>query len=95
MVNTTAKVLEIDQDTDIKVAKSITQGKCVLHGNVEPAKCIFGTPDIVRDLTKLVLTDAMDGGGLICGPGCALGGPTPPENIHALCETVREFGVYH
>ena len=95
MMNTTARVLEIDQDADIKLAKGITRGKCVLHGNIEPAKCIFGSPEEVGTLTKQALDDAMEGGGLICGPGCALGGPTPPENIHALCETVREYGVYH
>ena len=89
-----AKV-EYDVDTDIKAAKQITQGKCVLHGNVEPAKCMFGTADDVRKLTRQVLEDAMEGGGLLCGPGCALGGPTPPENIHALCETIRDYGVYN
>lgn len=95
MMNTTARVLEIDQDADIKSAKNITQGKCVLHGNIEPAKCMFGTADEIRELTRQALEDAMEGGGLICGPGCALGGPTPPENIHALCETILEYGVYN
>jgi uroporphyrinogen-III decarboxylase len=70
-------------------------GTLVIPDNFEDKPSWKVTLDAVRDLTKLVLTDAMDGGGLICGPGCALGGPTPPENIHALCETVREFGVYH
>jgi uroporphyrinogen decarboxylase len=95
MMNTTAKVLEIDQDADMKHAKSITQDKCVIHGNVDPAKCIFGSADEVQELTRKTLAAGMEGGGLICGPGCALGGPTPPENIHALCETIREYGVYN
>jgi MtaA/CmuA family methyltransferase len=95
MMNTSAMVLEIDQDAEMKAAKAVSRGKCVLHGNIEPARCIFGVPDEVRELTRQVLEDGMEGGGLLCGPGCALGGPTPPENVHALCEAVREHGIYN
>lgn len=34
-------------------------------------------------------------GGLILGPGCALGHTTPPENIHALIKTAWKYGVYN
>ena len=35
------------------------------------------------------------GGELILGPGCALGSDTPADNIHALVEAAKKYGVYN
>lgn len=94
MVQTGALVVEVDQATPMKEAKEICKGRAVIHGNIEPERCIFGTPEEVARLTKQALEDGMAGGGLMIGPGCALGGPTPAENIRALVDTAREYGKY-
>lgn len=94
MVGTGARVLELDQAADFALAKSVARGRTTLHGNIEPARCLFGTPEEVSELTRRAIDAAGAGGGLLVGPGCALAGPTPPENIHALVRTAREYGVY-
>ena len=49
-------------------------------------------PDTVRAETKALLELFRGKGGLMIGPGCALGPDTPSENIHALVEATKEFG---
>jgi len=94
MMNTGASVLEVDQAADFARAKQIVRGRSVLLGNVEPARLIFAAPEEVRKLTRKAIVEAGEGGGLILAPGCALAGPTPARNIHALMDAAREFGGY-
>lgn len=94
MLNTSALVLELDQDADFARAKQLARGRATLHGNVEPARFMFGTPQEIRELTRRTIDAAGQDGGLLVGPGCALGGPSKPENVHALVEAAREYGVY-
>ena len=54
-----------------------------------------GTPAEVEDAAREAIDVLGPDGGLILGPGCALGHTTPPENIHALIETAWKYGVYN
>lgn len=58
-----------------------------------------GIPDRIPVMTHNFLMAAREllelfrgQGGLMIGPGCALGPDTPSENIHALVEATKCFG---
>lgn len=52
-----------------------------------------GTPEEVREEARAVLETMREGGGYIAGTSHAVQGDVPPENILALLEAYREFGV--
>jgi len=51
----------------------------------------FGTADDVREETEDLIRTLGEGGGYILGPSHAIQAGTPPENIVAMVDTVREF----
>jgi uroporphyrinogen decarboxylase len=53
-----------------------------------------GTPQEVEDACREAIAILGADGGLILGPGCALGPETPADNIHALVESARKYGRY-
>jgi uroporphyrinogen decarboxylase len=55
----------------------------------------MGTPESVRASTRQVLEIMAPGGGYIAGASHdTILEETPVENVLAMCEAVREFGVY-
>jgi len=95
MVATEAGIIEIDQKADLKKAKEATKGKTCLLGPIDPEKLRRGTPQEIEDLCRKAIEIAAPGGGFILGPGCAMAGDTPLENIHALVESAKKYGVYN
>ena len=92
LVDTGCPMFEFDARTDIALAQKIGKGHYVLSGNLDPAMLNNGTPEQVREET-IKLCDLFRGkGGLMIGPGCALGPDTPEANIRMLVETTKEFG---
>ena len=91
MCNLGADVLEIDQKTDLKTAVRAAKENCALLGQVNPVLLSNGTQQEVKEAAERILQ--IVGGksitGFILGPGCALGGDTPKENIQALIDSVR------
>lgn len=53
-----------------------------------------GSPREVREETKRLLDAFMPGGGFVFAAGHNIQTDVPPENVIALFDTVREFGVY-
>ena len=89
---TGCEMYELDYKTDIIKAKAVSKGHFVISGNINPILLETGSADQVRDVTKKLCDLYRGEGGLMIGPGCALGPNTPPENIFAMMETVRQFG---
>ena len=91
MCNLGADVLEIDQKTDLKTAVRAEKENCALLGQVNPVLLSNGTQQEVKETAERILQ--IVGGksttGFILGPGCALGGDTPKENIQALIDSVK------
>ena len=91
MCNLGADVLEIDQKTDLKTAVRVAKENCALLGQVNPVLLSNGTQQEVKEAAERILQ--IVGGksttGFILGPGCALGGDTPKENIQALIDSVK------
>jgi uroporphyrinogen decarboxylase len=95
MVKSGADVLEFDQKADQKICKAASAGKTTLLGPVDPGEVMArGTPELVIEKCREAINILAPGGGFILGPGCALPPTTPDENIHAMIEAAKNFGVY-
>jgi len=92
MINTDARILEIDEKTDFKLASRKANGKTCLLGPVSPAILRTGIPNEIRKETIKAIEIIKNNPACILGPGCALGGDTPVENIKIFITTAREFG---
>ena len=92
LIDTGCPMFEFDARTDIEKAKAIGKGHYVLSGNLDPAMMNNGMPEQVRNETMKLLDLFRGQGGLMIGPGCALGPDTPEENVRMLVETTRQFG---
>jgi uroporphyrinogen decarboxylase len=69
--------------------------KLAFHGAISTTCALsFGTVDDVRDEAKRVLDIMMPGGGYALAPSHAIQSNSPVENVLALYETAREYGVY-
>jgi uroporphyrinogen decarboxylase len=93
-VGTGAQVLEIDHKTDPQKAKDAATGRTCLLGPINTGTISSGTPLEVDDACREAIAILAPGSGFILGPGCALGPETPSENIHALVESAKKYGVY-
>jgi len=87
------KVFYHFEDVDMAVAKKKLGGIACITGGFPAALLDWATPDKVRDTAKRLLDDCAPGGGYIFGATCGLGN-CKRENVEALFETVREYGVY-
>jgi uroporphyrinogen decarboxylase len=94
-IATGAQVLEVDHKTDPAKIKDATRHKTCLLGNIDTGLLANGTPDEVDQACKGLIEVWMPDSGFILGPGCALGTKTPADNIHALVESAKKYGVYN
>lgn len=82
-------------DCDLARVKREFGGKVSLMGNLHTTEVMLkGTPDDVRRESKKCIDDAAEGGGFILSTGDQCGRDTPLENIHAMVEVARTYGVY-
>lgn len=81
---------------DLAALKSRYGGKIVLNGAIDSHHVLIeGTPDYVRAKTREVLAVMMPGGGYVAGASHdSVLEETPVENMLAMCDTIREAGVY-
>jgi uroporphyrinogen decarboxylase len=93
-VATGAAILEIDHKTDMRLAKDRTRHKTTLLGPINTTLLFTGTPGEVEDACREAIDILAPDYGFILGPGCALGTPTPADNIHALVESAKKYGFY-
>jgi len=95
MVASGAHALELDQKADMPRCKAAAQGKAAIIGPVDPSAVMAtGTPKDVAEKSREAIKMLAPGGGFILAPGCALPPSTPDENIDAMIETARTYGVY-
>ncbi|MEI6647144.1 MAG: uroporphyrinogen decarboxylase family protein [bacterium] len=87
-----AKILEVDWQLDMAVARSAVPESTVLMGNINPSNPMaFGTPDQVESAVRSII-EATAGRGLFLSSGCALGRNTKPENMRALMAAAEKYG---
>ncbi len=88
-------VLELDGATDIFKAKKVLGGHMCLMGDVPPALLTVGSVEDVRAYVRRLCEEVGDGGGFILSSGCSVPVDSKPENVRAMIDAGKEYGVYH
>jgi uroporphyrinogen decarboxylase len=72
---------------DLAILKTRYGGRILFNGAIDSHHVLIdGTPELVRQKTREVLKIMAPGGGYVAG--------APVENVIAMFDTVREYGVY-
>jgi len=79
--------------TDMLEVKKRWAGWACFGGNVPASLLSTGTPDDVAAYVKKLLADVAGDGGFVLAPGAVVD-HCKPENMHAMIDTCREYGVY-
>jgi hypothetical protein len=82
----------IDQSDMVKAKNTLGKVAC-LFGNVPSDLLVVGAPQQVKDYVKNLIDIASKDGGFIVSNG-AFFDQAKPENIHAMIEAAKEYGVY-
>ncbi|MFW9829855.1 MAG: uroporphyrinogen decarboxylase family protein [Candidatus Thorarchaeota archaeon] len=84
--------LHMDERTDIFKAKEILGGHICIEGNLKPSLFTIGTPNMIEKQVKKIIDECADGGGLIVGS--EIPDNAKLENLKALCDTCKSYGLY-
>lgn len=79
--------------TDLRAVRAALAERTAFNGNVHTVDTLIrGTPaDVRREVLEIL--EAFEGSSrLIVGTGDQVGAETPEENIHAMIDTVRQYG---
>jgi uroporphyrinogen-III decarboxylase len=87
------KVIWHFDQTDMARAKEVLGDNACIMGNVPTSLLVTGTPEQVKAHCKTLIETVGTGGGYIMAPG-ATADDSRAENIHAMREAAKEFGVY-
>jgi hypothetical protein len=87
------KTLWMFDQTDMAVAKETVGDTLCLLGNVPSSMLKLGTPQDVRDYAKKLIDTAGKGGGFVMCNG-AFFDEANPENVKAMVDFTKEYGVY-
>jgi hypothetical protein len=82
----------VDQSDMAKVKETLGKNACLI-GNVPSSMLKLGTPDEVKDYCKKLIDTVGKGGGFIMGNG-AFFDEAKPENVKAMVDFTKEYGVY-
>jgi len=83
---------QFDQ-TDMANAKKIVGGTCCIAGNVPASVMITATAKEVKERCRKLIETCAPGGGYILTGGAAAT-EAKAENLRALMEAAKEYGVY-
>jgi uroporphyrinogen-III decarboxylase len=87
------KALYMFERSDIFKAKEVLGDVVCLQGNVPLSLLVGGSPDDVKDYCKKLIKVVGKGGGFIMAPSTALD-DAKPENVKAMFDVTKEYGVY-
>jgi uroporphyrinogen-III decarboxylase len=91
MLRTGADGLDLDYQTDARVAHQKMKDRTVFIGNLDPSEVIArGTPQAVEEQSRDLLEVFADTPRFILNAGCAIPASTPPENIRAMIRAARQ-----
>jgi uroporphyrinogen-III decarboxylase len=80
--------------TDMARAKKILGGMCSIQGNVPSSMLIAGTPLEVKEYCRRLIEICAPGGGFFLSPGAVGVDQAKLENLKAMVQAAREYGVY-
>jgi uroporphyrinogen-III decarboxylase len=81
------------ESVDMKKAKEVLGGRVCIMGNVPMSLMVGGTPDEVKDYCKKTIDIAGKDGGYIMSTAAVMD-DAKPENVRAMVDITREYGVY-
>jgi hypothetical protein len=87
------KVLYHFEKVDLKKAKEVLGDVACISGNVPNSLLCIGSPQEVKDYCKMLIDVAGKGGGLIVDAGATID-EAKPENIKAMLDFTKEYGIY-
>ena len=87
------KVLYHFERVDMARAKEVLGDVACISGNVPNSLLISGTPDDVKEYCRKLIDIAGKGGGFIMDTASVID-EARPENVKAMAEFTREYGVY-
>jgi len=95
MVETGARILEVDYQVNLKEAKRKVGSRACIQGNVRPTGALLqgSAKEVLAEARKCV-EDAAAGGGYILSTGCEVPYETRMENVKALVEAATKYGKY-
>ncbi len=79
--------------TDMSRAKKILGGQNCISGNVPTSLICTGTPQDVKEYCRKLIEVCAPGGGYILNGGASVHNTTA-ENLHAMMEAAKQYGVY-
>lgn len=79
--------------TDMAKAKKILGDRCSIQGNVPASLLVTGTPKEVKEYSRKLIGVCGEGGGYILAAGAG-SDEAKIENLLAMAEAAREYGVY-
>lgn len=80
--------------TDMAQAHKILGGRFCISGNVPNTLLAYGKPEEVRDYCKRLIDEYARDGGFIIDASAVIQWDAKEENIRAVIEATREYGVY-
>ena len=86
-------VYHVDQADIFEVHKALGDKFCI-SGGIPNFLLSYGTPQEVRDYCKKVIDGVARDGGYIMDAGAIMQDDTKVENIKAMTEFTREYGIY-
>ncbi len=87
------KTVWLFDKTDMKEVKKKLGSWACFAGNVPVSMLQAGTPQKISDYVKRLIDDVAADGGFILSNGAALD-HAQAENLHAMIDTCKEYGVY-
>ncbi len=86
-------VLHVDQDNIFEVHKKVGHKFC-LSGGIPNFMLAYEAPDKVREYCKRVIREVASDGGYIADASAIMANEASIDNVRAMTETFREYGVY-
>ena len=94
MCVSTGKAIYCFAYSDIFKAKEVLGSHVCIRGNVPGTLLCTGTPEEVKDYCKKLIDVAGKGGGFIMDAGTGVPDGAKIENVQAMAEVTKEYGVY-
>jgi hypothetical protein len=82
------------EKTDLRKAKEIIGDHSCIVGGPPSSLFMAGTPAKIDEFVKELLEDLKPGGGYILSPDVSIPYTAKPENVKALADAVKKYGVY-
>jgi uroporphyrinogen-III decarboxylase len=79
--------------TDMARAKKALGDTCCLMGNVPTSMLMTGTPAEVKEHCRRLIEVCAPGGGYVLAGGANIDAGNP-DNLRAMMDAVKEYGVY-